>query len=66
MSSLSDIMKQTLLIGIDSSSKTLRILLTFFIQTRGACFNLYNALNNRHTRNFPVSEYCSYMIGCLT
>jgi hypothetical protein len=66
MSSLSGIIKQALLINIDSSPKALRILLIFFIQTRGACFNPYSALRNRHTRTFPFSEYRSYMIDCLT
>jgi hypothetical protein len=62
MSFLSDIMKQALLVDIDLSFKALKILLTFFIQTRGACFNPYNVLNSRHTRNSLVSEYYSYII----
>jgi hypothetical protein len=65
MSSLFDIIKQILLINIDSSPKVLRILLTFFIQTRGVCFNLYNVLRNRYTRSSPISEYRSYIINYL-
>jgi hypothetical protein len=66
MSFLFGIIKQVLLVGIGSSPKALRILLTFFIQTRGAYFNLYSALKNRHERSSPVSEYCLYMISYLT
>jgi hypothetical protein len=56
MSFLSGIIKQALLIDIGSSPKALRILLVFFIQTRGACFNLYSALSNRHTRSFLLAS----------
>jgi hypothetical protein len=66
MSSLSGIIKQVLLINIGSSPKALRILLAFFIQTRGVYFNLYSVLNSRHTRTFLISECYSYIINYLT
>jgi hypothetical protein len=65
MNSLSGIMKQALLVSIDSSPKALKILLAFFIQTRGAYFNPYSTLNSRHTRTSPVGKCYSYIISYL-